>query len=586
MAVQTETDAMHPSMSDHEMKQILLKSNFTEEEIKMMSRTEKKQQARRHKDSNALVSVSNKKNAKEIARNVKFRQVLQDIFTQEANKLASGIEYYDDNDNKQETALDRAAATSRTADEINQDILREESDEEDLQITSEKNQEKIPNNDEEDVTSMFDNGGMFSTKQDDDDDDDSGSESDTASVTSESKKKNNQSNNPSTSSSTSQSNGNQSNSNENVEKKKRIYVKKTIVKKDENGVARPHTEIIRDPIAVAFYIKEKERLEKMRQVKTNKRKQKMGGENGFVWSSNEHRKLQDMLRRWKKSRDQNADENTNKRKRSDLTTGKYETKKAGQKKEKPKRRSAPRKKPAPKPATAADSSGAASSTTTNGSASTNHSSKSNIPNVKELFEDERLSDGDSNQSFTKLKITLPNNASSGGNKKTAKRKSSGAVPPDDEAADYLSPKPQTKRRRRTTGDALAGVLGKVFDALWNSNSSVPFRAPVDTTQHKDYKKIVTNPIDLQTIKRKLTNLQYQDQYEFLADVELMVANCALYCSKTYPALVSEAEFLLHTCKYELDRNQKEINQLMEAPTPTMSTPSNQPPFSGFEYDMT
>jgi transcription initiation factor TFIID subunit 1 len=557
-AVQTETDAMHPSMSDHEMKQILLRAGYIEEQIKGMNRSERKQAARRHKDTSSIVNVSNKKNAKEIARNVKFREVLQEIFSQEASKLAQGLEYYD-NDTKQTAALDRAAATSKTAMEINEDLLREdEEDEEDGdmdedKITDERSQSR-PANEEDDVMGMFGNGGIFSSTNGNEMD--SGSESDTASVTSDTTGKKDKGKQPEA--------GPGKTDQYTPAKGKRIFVKKTVYRKNENGERIAHTEEIRDPIAVDYYIKQKERLDASRGKKKKKKKHNIGGENGFVWSANEHRKLQDMLRRWKKSRDANIDENASKRKRSDLTTGKYEVKKSGQKKEKPKRKPAPRKRPPPKPKVE-NTEARSSSSHANGNGTTSSSSSSKKRKRKEEMKEE-------DEEGASLKITIPIAA----NKKPAKRKTSSTTLPalDDDGTDYLSPRPQTKRRRTTNIDQLASVFRQVFDVIMMDPASHAFHQPVDTRAYQDYRRVVQNPIDLSMVAKKIKNLEYVDQHSFLNDIILMRKNAEAYCTLRFPYIVENAKIVERIGISEMAKRESEISQILEGSTPASSTPVN------------
>lgn len=61
----------------------------------------------------------------------------------------------------------------------------------------------------------------------------------------------------------------------------------------------------------------------------------------------------------------------------------------------------------------------------------------------------------------------------------------------------------------------------------------PFRQPVDTVELgiPDYPAIVKNPMDLSTIKKKLTTGQYSDPWQYIDDVWLMFKNAWLYNTK-------------------------------------------------------
>ncbi|EPR78972.1 Transcription factor [Spraguea lophii 42_110] len=53
----------------------------------------------------------------------------------------------------------------------------------------------------------------------------------------------------------------------------------------------------------------------------------------------------------------------------------------------------------------------------------------------------------------------------------------------------------------------------------------PFLEPVDIKLIPNYKKIIKNPTDLQTIKKKIENNEYSDISEYRNDLNLMIKNC-------------------------------------------------------------
>lgn len=61
----------------------------------------------------------------------------------------------------------------------------------------------------------------------------------------------------------------------------------------------------------------------------------------------------------------------------------------------------------------------------------------------------------------------------------------------------------------------------------------PFQVPVDPVKYKipNYFDIVHNPMDLSTIKTKLTTGQYKNPWEYIGDVWLMFTNAWLYNRK-------------------------------------------------------
>lgn len=70
----------------------------------------------------------------------------------------------------------------------------------------------------------------------------------------------------------------------------------------------------------------------------------------------------------------------------------------------------------------------------------------------------------------------------------------------------------------------------VIRALWRHNFSWPFRQPVDAValHIPDYYKIITNPMDLGTIKKRLQNKFYYTALDCLKDFNTMFTNCYMY----------------------------------------------------------
>ena len=68
-----------------------------------------------------------------------------------------------------------------------------------------------------------------------------------------------------------------------------------------------------------------------------------------------------------------------------------------------------------------------------------------------------------------------------------------------------------------------------------SLQSWPFHQPVNHKQVKDYYKIITMPMDLETMRKNAQKHIYQSREQFLEHVELMVKNCAAYNGQSlYP----------------------------------------------------
>uniref|UniRef100_A0AAY5EMP7 Bromodomain testis-specific protein n=1 Tax=Electrophorus electricus TaxID=8005 RepID=A0AAY5EMP7_ELEEL len=70
----------------------------------------------------------------------------------------------------------------------------------------------------------------------------------------------------------------------------------------------------------------------------------------------------------------------------------------------------------------------------------------------------------------------------------------------------------------------------VVRALWRHQFSWPFRQPVDSVQLNipDYYTIIKNPMDLNTIKKRLENNYYWKSMECIGDFNTMFTNCYVY----------------------------------------------------------
>ncbi|XP_054939932.1 bromodomain testis-specific protein isoform X2 [Physeter macrocephalus] len=70
----------------------------------------------------------------------------------------------------------------------------------------------------------------------------------------------------------------------------------------------------------------------------------------------------------------------------------------------------------------------------------------------------------------------------------------------------------------------------VLKALWKHSFSWPFQQPVDAVKLKlpDYYTIIKNPVDLNTIKKRLEHKYYVKASECIEDFNTMFSNCYLY----------------------------------------------------------
>ena len=75
------------------------------------------------------------------------------------------------------------------------------------------------------------------------------------------------------------------------------------------------------------------------------------------------------------------------------------------------------------------------------------------------------------------------------------------------------------------------VLTNILNVIASDKSSEPFHQPVDTKAFKDYLSVVKQPMDLDTIRNKLTqgnSVYVSNPSAFLSDMKLVFDNCQLY----------------------------------------------------------
>ena len=73
-------------------------------------------------------------------------------------------------------------------------------------------------------------------------------------------------------------------------------------------------------------------------------------------------------------------------------------------------------------------------------------------------------------------------------------------------------------------------LGKIFETMENDAQALDFLTPVDYVGLGilDYPTIITNPMDLGTVKKNLENGDYKLFQDFMNDINLIWKNCRTY----------------------------------------------------------
>ena len=73
-------------------------------------------------------------------------------------------------------------------------------------------------------------------------------------------------------------------------------------------------------------------------------------------------------------------------------------------------------------------------------------------------------------------------------------------------------------------------LDKIFNSMENDPQAIDFLVPVDYVALNilDYPAIITHPMDLGTVKKKLENGEYKLFQDFMSDINLIWKNCKTY----------------------------------------------------------
>lgn len=100
------------------------------------------------------------------------------------------------------------------------------------------------------------------------------------------------------------------------------------------------------------------------------------------------------------------------------------------------------------------------------------------------------------------------------------------------------------------------VAKKIIQSLWKIRGCFNFHQPVDPVALHcfDYRDIVKRPMDLGTIKNKLSHSQYEHPKGFLEDMQLVFNNCYNYNGKE-----SEIGRIAINIENEYNRLYKELN---------------------------
>lgn len=89
---------------------------------------------------------------------------------------------------------------------------------------------------------------------------------------------------------------------------------------------------------------------------------------------------------------------------------------------------------------------------------------------------------------------------------------------------------QAKKEKKATKKLMKELAPckAVLEEMEVHEDSWPFLLPVNTKQFPTYRKVIKNPMDLSTIKKRLQDMVYKSRDDFIADVRQIFDNCEMF----------------------------------------------------------
>ncbi|KAM4620824.1 transcription initiation factor TFIID subunit 1 isoform 5-T5 [Polymixia lowei] len=135
--------------------------------------------------------------------------------------------------------------------------------------------------------------------------------------------------------------------------------------------------------------------------------------------------------------------------------------------------------------------------------------------------------------------------------------------------DYLNrPHKSIHRRRTDPMVTLSSVLESIINDMRDHPNTYPFHTPVNAKVVKDYYKIITRPMDLQTLRENVRKRMYPSREEFRESVEVIVKNSATYNGAKHP-ITQVAQSMLDLCDAKLKEKEDRLVRLEKAINPLL-----------------
>uniref|UniRef100_A0A672JP04 Transcription initiation factor TFIID subunit n=1 Tax=Salarias fasciatus TaxID=181472 RepID=A0A672JP04_SALFA len=129
------------------------------------------------------------------------------------------------------------------------------------------------------------------------------------------------------------------------------------------------------------------------------------------------------------------------------------------------------------------------------------------------------------------------------------------------------------KKKRRVGSAVHCDYLNVRTLLQNHTrpfiaDTYPFHTPVNAKVVKDYYKIISRPMDLQTLRENVRKRMYPSREEFREAVELIVKNSATYNGAKHP-ITQVAQSMLDLCDTKLKEKEDRLVRLEKAINPLL-----------------
>ncbi|KRF83073.1 transcription initiation factor TFIID subunit 1 isoform X7 [Drosophila virilis] len=140
---------------------------------------------------------------------------------------------------------------------------------------------------------------------------------------------------------------------------------------------------------------------------------------------------------------------------------------------------------------------------------------------------------------------------------------------NDVHCDYLQRHNKTANRRRTDPVVvLSSILEHILNELRSMPDVSPFLFPVNAKRVPDYYRVVTKPMDLQTMREYIRQRRYTSREVFLEDLKQIVDNSLIY-NGSQSAYTVAAQRMFNSCFELLSEREDKLMRLEKAINPLL-----------------